>query len=93
MTSSSIIVMPDMSAQPPVSAPPSDYDSSSASVKDTDEEDDMSDASSVSMVSFSGSDDEDAGLWADSRREVRAEPASPPMEYVLLYDDNTSDED
>ena len=59
---------------------------------DTDE-DDVSDSSSVSMVSLPTSDDEDAALWTDSRRQVTTEHGFPGADYVLLYDDNTSDED
>jgi len=58
--------------------------------RDDTDEDDVSDSSSVSMVSLPTSDDEDAALWTDSRRQVATEHGT---DYVLLYDDNTSDED
>jgi hypothetical protein len=58
-------------------------------------EDDISDGSSLSVVSapFSEEEEEDARLWEASRAHVAAvESVAQNMEYVLLYDDN-SDED
>jgi next-to-BRCA1 protein 1 len=61
---------------------------------DTSSEDDMSDSSSVSLVSAPFSEeDEDDRLWEASRAHEAAESVAQNMEYVLLYDDNTSDED
>jgi next to BRCA1 gene 1 protein len=62
---------------------------------DASSDDDMSDTSSVSLVSAPFSEeDEDAGLWEASRaHEVAVESVAQNMEYVLLYDDNTSEED
>ena len=58
-------------------------------------EDDMSDSSSVSLVSAPFSEeDEDDRLWEASRaHDPSVENVTQNMEYVLLYDDNTSDED
>lgn len=57
-------------------------------------EDDISDGSSLSVVSAPFSEEEeDARLWEASRAHVAAvESVAQNMEYVLLYDDN-SDED
>jgi hypothetical protein len=60
---------------------------------DISSEDDMSDSSSVSLVSPPFSEDEDDQLWEASRAHEAAESVARNMEYVLLYDDNTSDED
>jgi len=64
---------------------------------DVSSEDDMSDSSSVSLVSapFSEEEDEDdARLWEASRaHDTSVDSVAQNMEYVLLYDDNTSDED
>jgi len=61
----------------------------------SDFEDDMSDTSSVSLVSASLSEeDEDARMWEASRAHAGSvEDVAQNMEYVLLYDDNTSEED
>lgn len=67
----------------------------------------FSDYSSVSIVSVPSSEDEaDTTLWEESRAQGRAtfkeicgqadhvaEHASTLMDYVLLYDDNTSEEE
>jgi len=91
MSSSSVIVMPEKA---PVSPIFQGDGAESASARDSDDmEDNLSDSSSVSMVSFQSSDDEDAGLWADSRREVDAEHLSPTRDFVVLYDDNSSEEE
>lgn len=56
--------------------------------------DDMSDTSSISLVSALFSEDEDAQLWEASRgHDASVESAAQNMEYVLLYDDNTSEEE
>lgn len=56
-------------------------------------DDGMSDDSSVSLISMPSSEDIDDAIWEDSRSQVTVEQVSQAMEYVLLYDDNTSDED
>ena len=83
--------MPDI-PQAPVRDLLGDQNTDGAAIEQRDDtdEDDMSDSSSVSMVSLPTSDDEDAALWTDSRRQVTTEHGT---DYVLLYDDNTSDED
>jgi hypothetical protein len=60
---------------------------------DASSDDDMSDSSSVSLVSAPFSeDDEDAGLWEASRaHEVAVESVAQNIEYVLLYDDTEED--
>ncbi|KAH7923239.1 hypothetical protein BV22DRAFT_1036572 [Leucogyrophana mollusca] len=46
-----------------------------------------SDGSSVSLVSIPSSDDDDSAEWQDSRSHVE------PLEYVVLYDSNSSEEE
>ena len=61
-----------------------------------------SDASSVSLISMpsSPSDDEDEALFHDSRSQTTADRAAAAtgtpasgMDYVMLYDDNSSSEE
>jgi len=87
--------MPDIPQAPAQDLPEDrNTDGATAEQRDDTDEDDMSDSSSVSMVSLPTSDDEeDAALWTDSRRQVTTEHAFQGTDYVLLYDDNTSDED
>ncbi|RDB28832.1 hypothetical protein Hypma_015902 [Hypsizygus marmoreus] len=95
LSSSSIIVMPDMSSQAAAPAVPSEDGVTPASTVLTDMSDDgVSDSSSVSLVSMPSSDEEDdPTLWADSRAQATAEYVTQAMEYVMLYDDNTSSEE
>lgn len=93
LLSSSINIMPDMSSHSPVSVVSHPRGTPIVDLGNV-SDDDVSDSSSVSMVSIPSSDDEDdAALWADSRTQATAGYVPEAMEYVLLYDDNTSDED
>jgi hypothetical protein len=101
LTSSSIIVMPDpTSPQASPSLPSSERIVSRSPTIHTEQtsDDGVSDSDSVSLISMpSSEDEEDVALWADSRARATAdyvaEHASQAMEYVLLYDDNTSEEE
>jgi hypothetical protein len=54
--------------------------------------DDDTDTDSVSLVSVPSSDEDDD--WEDSRSVLTpAEPARPGTEYVVLYDDSSSEEE
>jgi next-to-BRCA1 protein 1 len=55
-----------------------------------------SDTDSVSLMSVPSSDEDDDSAWEDSRSQVvgaAAAQARTGMEYVVLYDDSTSDEE
>lgn len=64
-----------------------------------------SDASSISLISMPASDDEDVAVWEDSRSQTTAERVAQTtaereaqaqtgaMDYVLLYDENSSSEE
>ncbi|KAF9469784.1 hypothetical protein BDZ94DRAFT_1286368 [Collybia nuda] len=112
LTSSSIIIMPDVAGansraasvqasqgQPTMTSTTAGshspvLSSFSKPSTDADQSDDgMSDGSSVSLISMPSSEDLDDTVWEDSRSQVTVEQVSQAMEYVLLYDDNTSDED
>lgn len=50
--------------------------------------------SDLSVISVQFSDDnEDDVVWEDSRSRASAEPAGQAMDFVLLYDDNSSSEE
>lgn len=52
--------------------------------------------SSVSLISVPSSDDEDEADWQDSRVHLVASPphnARDASEYIVLYDDASSDEE
>jgi next-to-BRCA1 protein 1 len=108
MTSSSIIIMPDAAAshsraasvpesQGQATLTPTTAGSLMSFRPATDgarSDDGMSDNSSVSLISMPSSEEVDDAVWEDSRSQVTVEQVSQAMEYVLLYDDNTSsDED
>ncbi|KAG5729098.1 hypothetical protein E4T56_gene3154 [Termitomyces sp. T112] len=109
VTSSSIIIMPNPTSPPsPVADEQTISRSLTTDIEDS-LDDYLSDSSSVSIVSMPSSEDEaDATLWEESRTqdcatspEIRVqatadhvvEHASTAMDYVLLYDDNTSEEE
>jgi len=92
------------SANVPSETAPSVTESAPASMTSTD--DNISDAGSddISLISMpSSSDDEDEALWHDTRSQTTAElaaaaaaqaaasPRAASMDYVLLYDDNSSE--
>jgi hypothetical protein len=55
-----------------------------------------SDASSVSLISVPSSEDEDDEIWQDSRSHVvvpEPERARAAMEYVVIYDEGSSEEE
>ncbi|KAG6845365.1 hypothetical protein H0H87_010474 [Tephrocybe sp. NHM501043] len=109
LTSSTMIIMPDPTSPPSPTANERAISRSSTIDTEDISDDYLSDSSSVSLVSIPSSEDEaDATLWAESRRQDRllsandrsqvtaeyvAELASQAMDYVLLYDDNTSEEE
>ncbi|GLB35809.1 hypothetical protein LshimejAT787_0300970 [Lyophyllum shimeji] len=100
LSSSSIIVMPDpTSPRASPSAPLSERSQSTSPPINTEAtlDDAASDSDSVSLISLPSSEDEDdAALWADSRERVpvdRVVNRAQAMEYVLLYDDNTSEDE
>ncbi|KAG6889487.1 hypothetical protein C0992_004992 [Termitomyces sp. T32_za158] len=104
VTSSSVIIMPNPICP---ASPAVDEQTSSRSPTEHEEsfDDYLSDFSSVSIVSVPSSEDEsDTTLWEASRGHATssgvhvqadhaAEPSSTAMDYVLIYDDNTSEED
>ncbi|KAG6873861.1 hypothetical protein C0995_010473 [Termitomyces sp. Mi166 len=105
VTSSSMIIMPDPTSPPSLVA--DERTVSTVDIEDS-SDDYFSDSSSVSIVSMSSEDEADATLWEESRAHGRAisteirveasvhhpaEHASTAMDYVLLYDDNTSEEE
>lgn len=49
--------------------------------------------SSVSLISVPSSDDEDEEDWQDSRAHLVTTPPRDAAEYIVLYDDNSSDEE
>lgn len=52
--------------------------------------------SSVSLISVPSSDDEDEEDWQDSRTHLVANPPQnqrDPGDYIVLYDDTSSDEE
>lgn len=50
--------------------------------------------SDLSVISVQFSDDnEDDVVWEDSRSRTSAEPTGQAMDFVLLYDDNSSSEE
>jgi len=92
------------SAHVPSETAPSVTESAPTSMASTD--DNISDAGSddISLISMpSSSDDEDEALWHDTRSQTTAElaaaaaaqaaasPRAAAMDYVLLYDDNSSE--
>ncbi|KAF5385350.1 hypothetical protein D9615_001201 [Tricholomella constricta] len=94
LNSSSLIVMPDPTLP---QAPSSDGMVSRSPTLRTDD-DALSDSSSVSLVSVpSSEDEEDTALWAASRAQATshsvAEHTSQATDYVLMYDDDTSEEE
>ncbi|KAF8078982.1 hypothetical protein FPV67DRAFT_1404995 [Lyophyllum atratum] len=100
LTSSSIIVMPDptLPRESPTSPSSERVVSRSPTILTEEASDDgVSDSDSVSLISMpSSEDEEDAVLWADSRARATADYVAEhtqAMEYVLLYDDNTSEEE
>jgi len=48
---------------------------------------------SVISAQFSDDNDEDDLVWEDSRSRTSAGPAGHSMDFVLLYDDNSSSEE
>jgi hypothetical protein len=90
LSTSSVVVMPEVanSLEPPTDSPKSTTTGRSLA---SDDYDTLSETSFVSVGTLS--DDEDAEVWADSRREVSRTHQSPATDYVLLYDDNSSDDD
>lgn len=107
MSSSSIIVMPHAASQgpSPTTAPATPatqvpaISASGASTLIMSDDDNISesgsDASSISLISMPSSEDEDAAVWEDSRSQTSAERAAQAgaMDYVLLYDENSSSEE
>jgi hypothetical protein len=112
MTSSSIIVMPqvnpveDTATDAVVAASVSSRPASPVTAPLTATEDGDavseygSEASSVSLISVptsaSSEDDVQDALWEDSRASVHVEPVGDNRdegEYVVLYDDSTSDDE
>ncbi|KAG6878131.1 hypothetical protein C0993_011845 [Termitomyces sp. T159_Od127] len=105
VTSSSMIIMPNPTTSP--ASPAVDERTNSRSPTEESFDDYLSDSSSVSIVSVPSSEDEtDTTLWEESRAQgpttstgsgVQAnhvtEHTSTAMDYVLLYDDNTSEEE
>lgn len=100
--SSSVVIMPDPTlSQTSPSAPAVDRTISSSPTIHTEQlsdDDALSDSSSISLISVTSSEDEeDAGLWQASRAQATAdyvaEHRSNALDYVLLYDDNTSEEE
>ena len=100
----SSIIMPAASpcAQPSEQHAPSSVvhslSASSTTVTDGDISEIGSDGSSVSLISMpsSPSDDEDEVLFHDSRSQTTAERAATAasgIDYVMLYDDNSSSEE
>jgi next-to-BRCA1 protein 1 len=102
----SSVIMPDASpsAQQSEHVPSTTVHSLSAAstiVTDDNISDMGSDSSSVSLISMpsSPSDDEDEALFHDSRSQTtadRAAVAATPtsgLDYVMLYDDNSSSEE
>lgn len=98
MTSSSIIVMPQTlnegvsgrssSHGTPVTAPSKPPTETDDSVSEA-----GSDTSSISLVSIPGSlEDDDEAEWQDSR-DVPTGNVPETEEYVVLYDDHSSEED
>ncbi|KAG6830905.1 hypothetical protein H0H92_014056 [Tricholoma furcatifolium] len=104
LSSSSRIIMPDLPSPRSSAAEESMASTPTVGVDDM-SDNDFSDDSSVSLLSMDTSEDE--ADWAESRAQAPAVtnptqetndhvpgPASQTaMDYVLLYDDNTSDED
>jgi next-to-BRCA1 protein 1 len=74
-------------------------DSSIGTVSKLSTDDAASDAgsvgSSVSLISVPSSDDEDAEDWQDSRSHAPTSPETlrDAAEYIVLFDDTSSDED
>ncbi|KAG6919025.1 hypothetical protein DXG01_009735 [Tephrocybe rancida] len=109
LSSSSVIIMPDPTSPPSPGAIERAISRSPTVDTEDDSDDYLSDSSSVSIVSMpSSEDDADITLWAESRAQGRntpvedraqttaahvAEHSSQAMDYVLLYDDNTSEEE
>ena len=102
----SSIIMPDASSSTQRSEhvpSPTIRSAASTTVTDDNVSDVGSDSSSVSLISMpsSPSDDEDEALFHDCRSQTVAEraPAAPDattttgMDYVMLYDDNSSSEE
>jgi len=92
LSSSSVIVMPTLgTSQEP--SPDSPKSTSTRLSIATEDDDALSDSSFASVGS--ASDDEDADLWRESRSQIQPEQqsGSHAADYVVLYDDNSSDED
>jgi len=105
----SSIIMPNLSSpQAGQHVPSATIDTESTRMSLTSTDDNISDAGSdISLISLpsSPSDDEDEMLWHDSRSQTTAERAvaaarsvqtrnsTSAMDYVLLYDDNSSSEE
>ncbi|KAG6842451.1 hypothetical protein C0991_007581 [Blastosporella zonata] len=109
ISSSSMIIMPDPPSPASLATDDRAILRSPANDTEENSDDYFSDSSSVSLVSMPSSEDEaDATLWTESRLQTGfssagnraqatadyvAEHGSQAMDYVLLYDDNTSEEE
>lgn len=81
MSSSSVIIMPQLTEEQRSATTASTVDDDTASV---------SDGSSISLVSVPSSEDEtDDVIWQDSRSTVQGSPE----EYVILFDEQESSEE
>ena len=97
MTSSSVIIMPNIQPGPSsASALPSAPATVTDDVSEADSETSVSSVTIISVPSDSDSEDEDAALWQDSREyQAMQENQEAVDEFVVLYEESSdsSEED